>query len=309
MARDSMTIRSKFQSWLHLIADLLSIGAARVKATARGRLNRAGHISLENDSFLLMVWIGHRYCGEKRAGIRVFGVAVDRLTRRDFYDLAEIHDRYPVADMLNHSEIVRDEEIGELHLLLKLLEQIDNLGLNGDIQGRDGLVRDDKPGTHGQGTGNTDPLPLAAAELMGITIVMILPQTHLLEKLHHPVSLLLPLGQFMDLQSLAHNVAHPHARVKRGVWILKDNLHLPAHVAHLARREPKEVLSLKDDFAFRRLDQPRSEEHTSELQSQSNLVCRLLLEKKKKKIYNQNINAQRSNSKTRTSTTRGHYPI
>src|SRR5688572_31604842 len=31
---------------------------------------------------------------------------------------------------------------------------------------------------------------------------------------------------------------------------------------------------------------PRSEEHTSELQSQSNLVCRLLLEKKKKKKKN-----------------------
>src|SRR5216683_4195579 len=29
---------------------------------------------------------------------------------------------------------------------------------------------------------------------------------------------------------------------------------------------------------------PRSEEHTSELQSRSDLVCRLLLEKKKKKI-------------------------
>src|SRR2546430_14850980 len=29
---------------------------------------------------------------------------------------------------------------------------------------------------------------------------------------------------------------------------------------------------------------PRSEEHTSELQSQSNLVCRLLLEKKKKSV-------------------------
>src|SRR2546427_6538152 len=33
----------------------------------------------------------------------------------------------------------------------------------------------------------------------------------------------------------------------------------------------------------RETDQERSEEHTSELQSQSNLVCRLLLEKKKKK--------------------------
>src|SRR2546427_9370216 len=31
----------------------------------------------------------------------------------------------------------------------------------------------------------------------------------------------------------------------------------------------------------------RSEEHTSELQSQSNLVCRLLLEKKKKTSYKQ----------------------
>src|SRR5205085_11702475 len=39
-----------------------------------------------------------------------------------------------------------------------------------------------------------------------------------------------------------------------------------------------------DDAEFLRritLDLARSEEHTSELQSQSNLVCRLLLEKKK----------------------------
>src|SRR5207253_7926169 len=35
---------------------------------------------------------------------------------------------------------------------------------------------------------------------------------------------------------------------------------------------------------FRRLLQTRSEEHTSELQSRGHLVCRLLLEKKKK-IY------------------------
>src|SRR2546430_11663057 len=33
----------------------------------------------------------------------------------------------------------------------------------------------------------------------------------------------------------------------------------------------------------------RSEEHTSELQSQSNLVCRLLLEKKKKHQYGANL--------------------
>src|SRR2546430_7730186 len=38
-----------------------------------------------------------------------------------------------------------------------------------------------------------------------------------------------------------------------------------------------------DALALLRRQPYRSEEHTSELQSQSNLVCRLLLEKKKKK--------------------------
>src|SRR2546430_7300026 len=40
------------------------------------------------------------------------------------------------------------------------------------------------------------------------------------------------------------------------------------------------------------LQRPRSEEHTSELQSQSNLVCRLLLEKKKTKIKHYKTRAQ-----------------
>src|SRR5688572_31728535 len=40
----------------------------------------------------------------------------------------------------------------------------------------------------------------------------------------------------------------------------------------------------------------RSEEHTSELQSQSNLVCRLLLEKKKKKKSNRMHKRQNNTS-------------
>src|SRR2546427_8556865 len=43
-------------------------------------------------------------------------------------------------------------------------------------------------------------------------------------------------------------------------------------------------------LAHRELALVRSEEHTSELQSQSNLVCRLLLEKKKKKNTNSSQN-------------------
>src|SRR5688572_31105592 len=42
----------------------------------------------------------------------------------------------------------------------------------------------------------------------------------------------------------------------------------------------------------------RSEEHTSELQSQSNLVCRLLLEKKKNKCISNGITSKLSSHHT-----------
>src|SRR5688572_31747014 len=47
-------------------------------------------------------------------------------------------------------------------------------------------------------------------------------------------------------------------------------------------KKHQKVFELKE-VKFRPKTHGRSEEHTSELQSQSNLVCRLLLEKKKKK--------------------------
>src|SRR2546430_4065518 len=50
---------------------------------------------------------------------------------------------------------------------------------------------------------------------------------------------------------------------------------------HRARVSPDRDAT-ENTSRFRWPDSYRSEEHTSELQSQSNLVCRLLLEKKKK---------------------------
>src|SRR2546427_9196589 len=57
---------------------------------------------------------------------------------------------------------------------------------------------------------------------------------------------------------------------------------LVGECASLIEREVAALKSLVDEFSqFARFPTARSEEHTSELQSQSNLVCRLLLEKKK----------------------------
>src|SRR2546430_3181480 len=55
----------------------------------------------------------------------------------------------------------------------------------------------------------------------------------------------------------------------------------------------------------------RSEEHTSELQSQSNLVCRLLLEKKKRILHrsNHSIAASLMLSSTAVCFSDSHHPL
>src|SRR5438874_9990548 len=58
----------------------------------------------------------------------------------------------------------------------------------------------------------------------------------------------------------------------------------PAAVALSPLRRPRQQPRLVHAHADRDAEH-RSEEHTSELQSRRDLVCRLLLEKKKKKKY------------------------
>src|SRR5688572_33342131 len=53
------------------------------------------------------------------------------------------------------------------------------------------------------------------------------------------------------------------------------------------------------DKVLAELQTHRSEEHTSELQSQSNLVCRLLLEKKKKKKKKKRKNKKKKKKKNK----------
>src|SRR5690349_25068859 len=57
-------------------------------------------------------------------------------------------------------------------------------------------------------------------------------------------------------------------------------------LAHRQQRQPEHVGRLVVDVEPPRAEEVRSEEHTSELQSRRDLVCRLLLEKKKKKRTN-----------------------
>ena len=74
--------------------------------------------------------------------------------------------------MLYHRQVVRDEHIREAELVLQSRQERENLAPDRHIQGGHGLVADDDLGIQGDGPGNPDPLPLAAAQLTCLLLMM-----------------------------------------------------------------------------------------------------------------------------------------
>src|SRR2546427_9652639 len=76
---------------------------------------------------------------------------------------------------------------------------------------------------------------------------------------------------FLMIRRPPRSTLFPYTTLFRSVWFVG---------AHFSRDRVRRLTSAATAW-WTFVNSPRSEEHTSELQSQSNLVCRLLLEKKK----------------------------
>ena len=123
---------------------------------------------------------GRRGIGQRHGGQQCFRIGMHRrlkdlLHRSGLDDLAHIHHRHSVANMANDTQVMGDEQIGQMQLFLELAEQVEDLGLNGHVERRHRLVGDDQVGGHGQSPGNGNALPLAAAELVWVAIRMFRP--------------------------------------------------------------------------------------------------------------------------------------
>src|SRR5205085_10324959 len=94
-----------------------------------------------------------------------------------------------------------------------------------------------------------------------------------------PRSRLFPYTTLFRSTSRAHG---PFGRFVRKHVAISDPAHRTESCDRVANEFRGDQRRWIDASGIRSL---RSEEHTSELQSQSNLVCRLLLEKKKDKNY------------------------
>src|SRR5690348_826782 len=186
-------------------------------------------------------------------------VSIDFVTVRNFDDFAEIHNRNTLADVLDHSQIVRDEEIGQMQLLLQILEQVDYLRLDRNVERRHRLVEHEETRAHCERPRDPDALALPARELMRITVKRVGPDPDHIEQFDDPLLLLSAACETMDLDSFADNRPHPHARIQRCVGILEDELHLTAQMTKFAAGKGGEIASVEEDLAGSWLDELEDE--------------------------------------------------
>ncbi len=118
-----------------------------------------------------------------------------------------------------------DKEVGDAALFLQMAQKVQDLGADGHIQCRDGLVGDDEFRLHDEGPGDADALALAARELVGEAGRKFGQQAHIQQRL---TDFFVPLGGGEvgpDVhQALAYDVAHLGALVQGGLGVLEYHL-------------------------------------------------------------------------------------
>ena len=142
---------------------------------------------------------------------------------------AQIHDDHIVSHMAHDRKVMANEQIRQLHLLLKVHQQVQDRRLDRQIKRRDGLIQHQHLRVQHQRPRHRDPLTLTAREHMRVAVVVFRPQT---DKAQHLARLFLALllGHVLavDHQRLLQDRADLLARVKRAVGVLKHDLNMLA---------------------------------------------------------------------------------
>ena len=118
-----------------------------------------------------------------------------------------------------------DEQIGEIEVPAQVHEQVEHLRLDGDIQGRNAFVTDQKTRLNGQCTGDADACALATRKLVGVTAAVTGIQADTQQGLRDIVVDVGCRHHAVHAGCLADDVQHTHARIERGHGVLEDHLH------------------------------------------------------------------------------------
>src|SRR5258708_39282833 len=170
MAGNRMPTPARLEPRLDGPADILRIRASRMEAAAGRWVKRARHLARQLDALDGGGAMQRRDRRKQRASVGMAWVGIDFVAIGQLDDLAQVHDRRALTDVLDHAEVVRDEEVGEMEPLLQVLQQVDDLRLDRDVERGDRLVQHQEARGHGQRARDSDPLALAARELVRVAL-------------------------------------------------------------------------------------------------------------------------------------------
>src|SRR5215469_8347359 len=133
-------------------------GASRMESAAGNFLGLRREVSFESDPEVAGADPGDWNGRQQRLSVWVKRVVKDVLRAGLFDNFTQVHYRDPVGYVPYDRQIVRNKEIGQAQALLKLDQQVQDLGLYRDVEGRHGFVADDEPRLERQCTGDSNAL-------------------------------------------------------------------------------------------------------------------------------------------------------
>jgi hypothetical protein len=67
-------------------------------------------------------------------------VTINILRACNFHNAAEVHDSNGIADVAHYGKVMGNKEVGQSQSILEVIKQIDDLGLNGNIERRNRFI-------------------------------------------------------------------------------------------------------------------------------------------------------------------------
>ena len=161
-------------------------------------------------------------CAQQAAGVLVGRVSEQFLSGSLLDDLTGVHDGDVVGNLCDKSQVVGHEDHCESQLLTQLVEQVDDLLLNGNVQCGGRFISNDELRVTSQCHSDQNALTLATGEFVRVGLEGTLGiQAHQLKEF-------LCAAGSAALGQLLHLCLDEHGGVERGESILVDHCHLVA---------------------------------------------------------------------------------
>ena len=156
--------------------------------------------------------------GVLRLGEQLFG-------RTRFDNFPALHHATPVRKAPHNAQVMGDEQHRQAVIVLKLLQQFQNLRLNGNIKRGGGLIGDQQLGFVGQGHRNHDALPLPAGQLMreGAKPPFGIADAHLIEQFQNTRAGCRLGKAFVQRENFTDLLLNRMQRIERGHRLLEDH--------------------------------------------------------------------------------------